>query len=162
MASRLLLRGSGVFRRSEMFTAFLPCCSHASRCVQRSIWWKRVDVFIYNIHIRFTLHLTPTSQAEKRDFNWNIQFTCNITLVPVADRLTFIVNQGLISSHWDIRTTLDYLSLVNTARLKWKCVRCSKQEQKFNRPIGIDTHTHKHKPDETSSKPAWGQQRPWV
>jgi len=65
MASRLLLRGSSVFRRPEMFTVFLVCCLRASRCVQRSIWWKRVDVPIYNIHIP-TFHFSPNTDVTSR------------------------------------------------------------------------------------------------
>jgi hypothetical protein len=50
--------------------------------------------FIIFTYTRFTLHL-PMSHAEKRNFNWNIQFASFISLVRVVERLTFIVNSAL-------------------------------------------------------------------
>jgi len=73
MTSRLLLRGSSVFRRPAMLTAILVGCLHASRCGQRSIWRKRIDVFIYNIHI-LTFHFTPNTDVTSRKSYLHLEY----------------------------------------------------------------------------------------
>ena len=165
MAPRLLLRGSSVFRRPDMCTAFLVSCLYASRCVPRSIWWTRVDVPIYNIHIH-TFHFTPTDVTCRKT---ELQLEYPVCFIHITSSSSWTPYLHCKFSAELSRTALDYLTLVSMARRKWKCVSSSKQEQKLS--TNRNGHTHRHtqcsyflaqKPDGTSSKPAWGQEWPWV